>query len=114
MLFWAITGGNLEPGPIAAFTVPEGFIYVVRDVEIALASGITNQINLAWGVALNEAETDVYAMVHLYPGAVYDAPSWAQWKGRHVINPGQTCYVNDQSVGGLSSYTMMGYKLSLP
>nr|CRY97654.1 hypothetical protein [uncultured prokaryote] len=109
-----LTGSNLTGLPQLTFTVPAGFLYIVRDVEVGVLSGISTQVHFWWGETLSDDETNVYPMAGIATQVVINGPSFGHWDGRHIFPAGTSCWIQDASAGGLSSFSMAGYILTLP
>lgn len=86
----------------AAFTVPEGFVWVLRDLDAWYVGFLSNTIHLTgsagqaiWGNAFAGAEQ----------------PQYASWRGRQVLNTGESFGVNSAQA---TDITVSGYQLTLP
>lgn len=85
-----------------AFTVPMGYVAVVRDADIYSGGGaLTN-----WVLSVN-------LVAHFAAGqfTIEALAQTAQWRGRQVLNPGEfLVFAADGSTDGMVS----GYLLALP
>lgn len=96
LLAWAAS--ETPPG----FTVPTGYVCVVRDADIYSAGG-----------ALTNFVLSVNTIAHFFAGAftIEATAQVAQWRGRQVVNPGEILvFASDGPTDGLVS----GYLLALP
>ncbi len=88
-------------GP-ATFTVPDGFVWVLRDVDVWYVGFLTNVVHL-----LGSAGQTIWG--NAFAGA--EQPQYASWRGRQVLNPGQTFGLSSSSA---TDFTVSGYSLTLP
>lgn len=85
-----------------AYTVPAGYVAVVRDADIYSGGG--EETN--WVLSVNE-------IAHFAAGQfnILALAQTAQWRGRQVLNPGEfLVFASDGSTDGMVS----GYLLALP
>lgn len=100
-----IFAGDVDPaaglvGPV----VPDGFVYVVRDIDLVY-HGATNDDEL---VFYNQALGLLWIVVYT---TGLTSVVWS-WRGRQVFASGER--VGIQSFGGTWSIAMSGYQLSSP
>lgn len=93
---WAATE---TPTP---YTVPAGYVAVVRDVDAVSGGGAI--INWLWGIngecKIGGGQFTVEAL-----------NQFQQWRGRQVLNPGETIYV---AADGAIDGAVSGYLLVIP
>lgn len=87
-------------GPI----VPDGLVYVVRDIDARSNTGITGD-QLAF---YNQTAGILWAPQLVAGGS----DEGFQWRGRQVYNPGERVMV--QSFSGEWTVSISGYQLTLP
>lgn len=88
-----------------AYTVPAGFVAVIRDMEL------TNQGGTATAIAI-DLEVPGPLTATIYFNADVPAGSWLQWQGRVVMNAGDVLSISASAypIGAVVS----GYLLSAP
>lgn len=95
---------NASVSASGSYTVPEGFVAVVRDFEMYCAAGSTAPYAY---LEITGAVNAVFAYVK------GDSPGTAQWTGRQVLEPGEELLAQGNSE---STQTLLvsGYLLTLP
>jgi hypothetical protein len=93
-------GGTVAEGTDAAFTVPAGFVAVVRDVVVTNAASSPGQIS--WGISTTAGFIVAYNFTELGSGAS------AQWTGRQVANAGEDLFIfaGVEAIIGMSGYLL--------
>lgn len=87
------------------YTVPAGYVAVIRDIELLSGSGTTDEVVID---ATVPGPLNVVIWLHIF-GAAF---AWAQWAGRAVLNAGDEISVTAPADG--STYLISGYLLSAP
>lgn len=87
-------------GPQTVYTVPTGFVVVVRDIEFF--SSNADSFNVQGGPPGSTAV--------IWLSRLSSAGTWAQWGGRSVLNAGDVITVYSGSTGG--QFYVSGYLLS--
>lgn len=82
------------------YTVPTGYVAVVRDIEVGAQSPPANS------VAINYA-----GVAEIYSVDTITQYRTAQWRGRVVLNAGDT--INVDAIAGTWTYIISGYLLSV-
>lgn len=95
-----LTAAAGKVGPL----VPDGLVYVVRDIDVCEVSG-TRPANLE---VFNQA-LGILVFINIAVGN--DAGNFA-WRGRQVFAPGEQ--VGFQVLSGTFAIAVSGYQLSLP
>lgn len=98
------SGGVAAPAGTVGPTVPSGFVYVVRDLDVVELTGNS-------GVYMDLMSPTLGPMVRISRA---DTTSFghASWRGRQVYGPGEQ--VGVKATSGLWSVTISGYQLTLP
>ena len=95
---------GFAPSVAGSYTVPAGFVAIVRDID-------------AWHEAGGSGSDYLYASVVSLGGAffyeTFAASQWISWRGRQVINPGEELVVQGNSTVN-QSVMVSGYLLMLP
>lgn len=91
-------------GGEGTYTVPSGYRAIVRDIDTAQVGG---EANTPWD-CVNDS------LGYVIAGGFYEGvESYEQWRGRQVVNEGET--IETSSGGsGLCSFAVSGYLLTLP
>lgn len=87
-------------GPI----VPDGLVYVVRDIDAVHTAGSSSDVFEVIGQALQ--------LLWFATASTSDANGGAQWRGRQVFNEGEQ--VGFKAVSGTWDISCSGYQLTLP
>jgi hypothetical protein len=88
---------------VATYLVPAGFVAVLRDLDAFQVAGLTvPQIYLVGAAGQT---------IWWNSGSLVDS-SYSSWRGRQVINEGETFAVNVATE--TASFAVSGYLLSLP
>ena len=88
--------------PVASTPVPQGFLWVLRCMDVTS----TESSSSPFWVAMNPGWIEMW---HIDPSA-WSAGNHFQWKGRQVLNAGQYIHANLPSQ---ASFVASGYQLSV-
>lgn len=84
-----------------AYTVPVGYVAVVRDADIYSGGGAMTNF---------EMYVDEFAKFWAGQFTIESIPQAAQWRGRQVLYPGQILvFQSDEPTDGLVSGYLLGY-----
>jgi hypothetical protein len=106
-----LSPGGPAPGP----QVPEGYTWVIRDMEGYQGGSTSQQINATLGIYTPVGTTDTFYPIAIVTGPdTLLQPAWGQWQGRIVI-PELTYlgFQNNIALGAPNIYGS-GYQLQLP
>lgn len=96
-------GEALVDGDVATYTVPDGMVAILTDVESTVSGEDSGASVYATGEAGN------WQLFYLYPPT---ADTSAQWTGRIVLQAGEELHVYQEGTTG--SVTACGYLLTAP
>lgn len=95
---------GLSPGSYLAYTVPDGYVAILRDIDAYSSAGVS--------------DAEIYVEGHLgqtifYGNVAATSKSNAQWRGRQVLQAGETITI---TVGASTDWdvTISGYLLVAP
>jgi hypothetical protein len=94
-------------------TVPDGYTYVVVDIEYYMPSGLTDNLEGALLISPGVDESASIRIARLSYG-IFGSAAWAQWSGRIVLPAGYAYGWFDASSGGTTNLAISGYKLVTP
>lgn len=100
--------GSLTAGSVIAYTVPAGFVAVVRDIDLFLNQPWDSQLLSGILVSTRFPTTALFGV--LSPKARGNQPY--HWEGRQVLNPGDELTLNVYDSGWEA--TISGFLLALP
>lgn len=93
-------GAQASGSTSVVYTVPAGYVAVVRDIEVGAQNAPANS------VAINLA-----GVAEIYQAGGIAQYSTAQWKGRVVLNAGDQ--INVDAIAGTWTYIISGYLLTI-
>lgn len=100
---FAAGGVNVAAGRVGPL-VPNGLVYVVRDIDIWASSGANNDELIMY--------SQVLGALHVWKFTTGVSDGNFSWRGRQVYNTGEQ--VAFQSLQGTWSIACSGYQLTLP
>lgn len=97
--------GNLAGGESSSVTVPDGFVWVLRDIQ-GLIIGDTNNVTFA------TLSVDDVVLLQWSLAVNVGIPS--EWNGHMVCLPGETLLVGASPAAGGWAFRLSGYQLTQP
>lgn len=94
----------LSSSNLTLYTVPAGYVVVIRDIEVGDRSGAVNNQSTVFATSGGTIEAVVFS------ATIPLAYGWTQWTGRAVLNAGQSIGAGVSLAQGLliSGYLLVG------
>lgn len=107
---------EIAPGsPIVGPQVPEGYQWVLTDIEAFQGGDTSEFVSVSFGVYTPVGTTDSYFQIgYLEKTATLLYPAWAQWEGRVAVPEGTYLGFQSYYVLGAPNVYVTGYELTLP